>query len=79
MAKAAVSATRTAKRLRKGPTFIQRSRSVGSEQKAIWHNVTGAGASRVIREFFGASLDDQVAVKGGIETLLQARIERGSV
>lgn len=35
-----------------GPTFIGRSRSVSAEEKAIYHNVAGAGRRRVIRKFF---------------------------
>lgn len=73
MAKA-VSAKATAKRLRRGPTFIQRSRQTSSEQKAIWHNVTGAGRSRVMRPFFELGDQDQAAIKDGIERLIQARI-----
>lgn len=71
----AKTAKRAAKKVRKGPTFIQRSRAVSSEQKAIWHNVTGAGKSRVLRPFFEVGKDDQEAIKDGIETLLKARIE----
>lgn len=75
---ASISAKSTAKRIRRsaGPTFIQRSRSESSEQKAIWHNESGAGKSRVRRQFFELGTDDQVAVKEGLERLLQDRIER---
>jgi hypothetical protein len=73
-----VSATSAAKKLRKrtGPTFIQRSRSESSEQKAIWHNVTGAGRSGTIREFFALGEDDETAIKAGVEKLLADRIQQ---
>lgn len=77
MAKRSISAKSTAKRLAKGgPTFIQRSRAVSSEQKAIWHNVTGAGRRGVIREFFGLNEEDGTAITNGLETLIKARLEQ---
>jgi hypothetical protein len=39
-------------------TFIQRSRSVSAEEKATFHTVTGAGRSRVKRDFFDLNDDD---------------------
>ncbi len=75
---ASVSAKRTARRLRTGPTFIQRSRSESSEQKAIWHNVTGAGPRGVIREFFGLDGDDKQTITETLERLLQGRIDQTS-
>ncbi len=42
-----------------GPTFIQRSRNVGAEEKAIFHNVTGAGKSHVLRPFMGLTETEQ--------------------
>ena len=59
---------------RKGPTFIQRSRAVSSEQKAIYHNVLGAGRSGVIREFFGVSPQDETALGEGLERLIRQRV-----
>jgi hypothetical protein len=43
---------------RKGPTFIQRSRQKGSAEKAAYHEIAGAGRSRVKRPFFGLSEAD---------------------
>lgn len=70
-----VSAKTAARRLRGGPTFIQRSRSVSSEQKAMYHHLLGAGRSRVTRPFFdlndadqqtlGDKLEDAVALRTG--------------
>lgn len=72
-----VSARGAARRLRQSgaPTFIQRSRAVSSEQKAIWHHVTGAGRSRVTREFFDLGEAEQDQVKQGLEALVQARLD----
>jgi hypothetical protein len=55
-------------------TFIQRSRDVSSEQKAMWHNVTGAGKSHVVREFFGLSDDEQNAAKAALEKAIEQRV-----
>ena len=76
MAKIPVSAKKAAQRIRRGPTLIQSSRSLSAEEKAIYHNVMGAGRSRVKREFFELGTDDQQAVKDGVEKLLKARIAR---
>ena len=43
-------------------TFIQQSRAVSPEQKALYHQVLGAGKSRVKREFFDVNeLDIEAA------------------
>ena len=39
-------------------TMVQRSREVPAAEKAIYHQVAGAGKSRVKREFFGLNDDD---------------------
>jgi hypothetical protein len=71
---ATVSAKATAKRLRTGPTFIQRSRAVSSEQKAIYHNVLGAGGRGVIREFFGVSESESEDIGQKLHDLIAARL-----
>jgi hypothetical protein len=80
MAKRASFPTRAKKAGRKvrrasSGTFIQRSRSESSEQKAIWHQVTGAGRSRVRRQFFGLTDDEQGKVKDVLERQLEARLK----
>lgn len=65
----------TRKRSRVGPKFIQRSRGESSEQKAIWHNVTGAGRSHVVREFFGLTDEEQETAKTTLEDVLERRIQ----
>lgn len=53
----AKKATTSAKRA-KGPTLIQQSRRVPDEQKALYHQVLGAGRSRVKRPFLGLTQSD---------------------
>jgi hypothetical protein len=55
-------------------TFIGRSRSVSSEQKAIFHQVTGAGRSRVRRPFFDIGQSDAQACSEALEKLIADRI-----
>lgn len=52
---------------RKGPTLIQRSRSVRPAEKALFHNVTGAGKSKVKREFFDLDASDVDALRDELE------------
>lgn len=42
----------------RGPTLIQKSRSIAPGQKALWHHVLGAGKSRIKREFFDLNAED---------------------
>lgn len=55
-----------------GGTFIQRSRAVGAGSKALYHNVTGAGRSHVIRKFFGLNASEGETIR----TRVQAYIAR---
>jgi len=56
-------------------TFIARSRQVGSEQKAIYHNVLGAGRKGVIREFFDLHPDEQRDIATTIDGVIQQRLD----
>ncbi len=58
-----------------GQTFISRSREVPSEQKAIWHNVTGAGRKGVIRRFFDVNQEDEAACATSLEGLIEQRLK----
>lgn len=49
-------------RRRRGPTLIQQSRRVSPAQKAVYHQVQGAGKSRVKREFFDLGAADMDAI-----------------
>lgn len=78
MAKSKITAfvTRKAKRSRPrtGPTFIQRSRNESSEQKAIWHQVTGVGKAHVRRPFFGLTDQEQETGRASLEQLIAQRL-----
>jgi len=56
MAKKAAVSTRAERG--KGPTLIQQSRRIPDEQKALYHQVLGAGRSRVKRPFLGLTQND---------------------
>lgn len=58
----------------KRPTFIGISRSVSAEQKAIFHNVLGAGRSHVKRVFLDLTEEDLMACRDGLEQLIAARL-----
>jgi phage gpG-like protein len=60
---------------RRGPTLIQQSRRVPAEQKAIYHQVTGAGKSHVRREFVGLTDDDERKIADTIDRALQKRLQ----
>jgi hypothetical protein len=55
-------------------TFIGRSRAESSEQKAIWHHRTGAGRSKVKRQFFDLNDTDKQALRDGLEQALTIRL-----
>jgi hypothetical protein len=55
-------------------TFIQRSRNESSEQKAIFHQVTGAGRAHVIRQFVGLTSQEQDVAKTVLEGLIATRL-----
>jgi hypothetical protein len=65
-----------AKRRRRGPTFIARSRSVSAEQKAMFHNILGAGPKGIIRRFFDLNTSDKDALRAGLEKLVAVRVKR---
>ena len=52
---------------RSGRTMIQRSRQKSSEEKALYHNVTGAGRSRVIRQFMGLTTQEEKDIETRVE------------
>jgi hypothetical protein len=47
--------------------MIQRSRSKASEEKALYHQVLGAGRSRTKREFLGLTPQDEKDITQRIE------------
>ena len=46
----------------------------GSLQKATWHQVTGAGRSRVIRRFFGITREDEDTAFKRVEAFIARRL-----
>jgi len=59
-----------------GKTFIQRSRSVGAEDKARWHDRDGAGKSRIKRPFMGLTDAETAKVQDRVEKYLAERVAR---
>lgn len=59
-----------------GGTFIQRSRSVGAEDKARYHDRDGAGKSRTKRPFMGLTDAEQIKVRDRVERYLAERVAR---
>lgn len=55
-------------------TFIQQSRAVSPEQKALYHSVLGAGKGRVKREFFGVSEAELTAIGRRVEAFVAQRL-----
>lgn len=47
----------------KGLTLIQRSRALGAEDKARFHDVLGAGASRTVRKFLGLTPQETETIR----------------
>jgi phage gpG-like protein len=58
-------------------TAIQRSRRVSPAEKAAYHQVTGAGAHHVKREFFGLTPQDEEAIVDRLDVALTKAIAEG--
>lgn len=63
---------------RRSSSLIQRSRALSPQQKAMFHNVAGAGRSRVKREFFDVSDQDATDLVAFLETRLDANLQGGT-
>ena len=59
---------------RRRGTAIHISRGESSEQKALWHNVQGAGWSHVIRQFFDLSPAVAEKCRGLLQDALDKRL-----
>jgi hypothetical protein len=59
-------------------TFIQASRAISAEQKALYHDVTGAGMSRVMRKFFELDDSDIEKITALIDEGLARAVNRAS-
>ena len=60
---------------RTGPTPIQRSRSKRPSEKATYHQITGAGRSKVQRKFFGLSPTDQAVIEEEVGLRLEINLQ----
>jgi len=59
-------------------SFRQRSRNKGTEEKAIYHQVAGAGKSRVLRKFFELSDGDIEAIAKRLDAGVTLAVQRAS-
>ena len=59
-------------------SFRQRSRNKGAEEKAIYHQVAGAGRSRVLRKFFELSDADLDAITTRLNAGVTLAVQRAS-
>lgn len=57
-------------------TPIQRSRAKGAAQKALFHEVTGAGKSNVKRQFFGLSDADEQWLEQELDQCIDLNIRK---
>lgn len=69
---------RTSGRAGSKGTFIQASRGVSSEQKAIYHQVAGAGQGRVLRKFFELSDADMDAIQDQVDLAVSRALDKAS-
>ncbi len=63
------------RKVRAVSTLIRDSRRIPPGQKAAFHDVSGAGASRVLRPFLGITPDDEAAIldrfEAGLDRMLK--------
>jgi hypothetical protein len=59
-------------------TIIQRSREMSSQEKAIYHQIAGAGKSRVKRKFFELSDGDIEAIAKRLDAGVTLAVQRAS-
>jgi hypothetical protein len=57
-------------------SLIQQSRTVGPEQKAEYHQVTGAGTSRVKRQFLGLTPSEEKTLQVRLEQEMRANLRK---
>ena len=60
----------------KGLTLIQRSRAIGAEDKARYHDELGAGKSRTRRRFLGLTPEDTEKVRRAVVDYLDTVVRR---
>jgi phage gpG-like protein len=57
-------------------TFIQASRAVSPEEKAAFHQVTGAGSSHVKRQFFEVTDREEDEIIDRLRDMLEQQLEK---
>lgn len=57
-------------------TLIQRSRSKTPVEKAVYHNVAGAGKSRVKRAYFDLDASDTEALRQELDRRVERRLHQ---
>lgn len=63
---------------RRGPrrtTLIQQSRATSPAEKALIHNVAGAGKTRITREFFDLDAEDEKALSEELGRRVQRNLQ----
>jgi hypothetical protein len=63
---------------RTGRTLIQQSRGTSAQQKALYHQVLGAGKARVKREFLGLTVTDQADIISALDKGIRKRLARAT-
>lgn len=58
-----------------GGTLIQRSRAVAGADKALFHNITGAGRSRVKRKFFGLTPEEAKTIRDRVQAHVSRQVQ----
>lgn len=58
---------------RTGPTMVQRSRRVSPQDKAVFHQLTGAGRAKTVRPFLGLSDAEIRAISTRLDTGIRRR------
>jgi hypothetical protein len=70
----AKQAPRGRKRASGSSTLIRNSRALPSEEKALYHNVLGAGRRGTLRKFFDISREDQEVLAKAAEQAVALRL-----
>lgn len=72
----ALRKTATPKKPRRPSTLIQSSRRVSAEEKAIYHQVEGAGRSHVVRPFLGLTESEEDAITARLTEAIDRQVQR---
>lgn len=59
----------------RGGTLIQRSRDVAGADKALFHQITGAGKPRVKRKFFGLASEEKTTIRDRVQAHVSRQVQ----